>query len=179
MRIFTRNVLKRNVEIVSCSAYRYINVPLLPRIKQSPYLACNCPVAEYSSVCSMAIFKYPSKLPNTPRYSIPEFNFTRIGRPNIDFKKSDGVFDFFGGAVVPLISLAMVVVVIASVPIGSVVVLVTVFDIDDTSLVVVDMMALSNYVKGSNKLFTGTIDLLLLHTAHHDPSGDNLNSSDV
>ena len=59
-------------------------------MKQSPYLAFNCPSNPYSSVCSMAMFKYPSRQANTPRYSIPEFNLTRTGRPRTDFKKSDG-----------------------------------------------------------------------------------------
>lgn len=127
MRLFDRNT------IFHTHIYIYIHVPLLPRIKQSPYLACNCPVVEYSSVCSMAIFKYPSKLPNTPRYSIPEFNFTRIGRPNIDFKKSDGVFDFLAAAVVAL------VIVGSDVESSVVSAVATAFGTDDASLVV-DMM---------------------------------------
>ena len=40
-------------------------LPLLPRIKQSPYFDFNCP-STYSSVCSIAIFIYPSKQANTP-----------------------------------------------------------------------------------------------------------------
>lgn len=59
-------------------------------MKQSPYLAFSCPSNPNSSVCSMAMFKYPSKHANTPRYSTPEFNLTRTGRPNTDFRKSDG-----------------------------------------------------------------------------------------
>jgi hypothetical protein len=53
-------------------------------------LALSWPSSPYSSVCSIAIFRYPSKQASTPRYSTPEFNFTRTGRPNTDFKKSEG-----------------------------------------------------------------------------------------
>jgi hypothetical protein len=44
----------------------------------------------YSSVCSMAIFMYPSRHTKTPRYSVPELSLTRIGRPSTDLRKSDG-----------------------------------------------------------------------------------------
>ena len=37
---------------------------------------------------------YPSRQASTPRYSVPEFSFTFTGRPRIDFRKSDGDFDF-------------------------------------------------------------------------------------
>jgi hypothetical protein len=68
-------------------------LPLFPRIMQSPYLALSWPFSN-SSVCSMAMFKYPSRQARTPRYSIPELSFTRTGLPITDFKKSDG--DLFG-----------------------------------------------------------------------------------
>lgn len=38
---------------------------LFPRIKASPYLSFNCPLT-YSSVCSSAMFMYPSIQANTP-----------------------------------------------------------------------------------------------------------------
>lgn len=38
----------------------------------------------------MAMLRYPSKQASTPRYSIPEFNFTLTGLPSTDFRKSDG-----------------------------------------------------------------------------------------
>ena len=59
-------------------------------MKQSPYFAFSWPSRPNSSVCSIAIFKYPSRHASTPRYSIPEFSFTRTGRPRTDFKKSEG-----------------------------------------------------------------------------------------
>ena len=40
-------------------------LPLFPLIKASPYLFFNCPFT-YSSVCSKAIFMYPSKQTKTP-----------------------------------------------------------------------------------------------------------------
>jgi len=36
------------------------------------------------------MLRYPSKQASTPRYSIPEFNFTLTGLPSTDFRKSDG-----------------------------------------------------------------------------------------
>lgn len=41
------------------------NVPLFPLIKQSPYLFFSCPLT-YSSVCSIAMFIYPSKHAKIP-----------------------------------------------------------------------------------------------------------------
>ena len=67
------------------------NLPLLPRIKQSPYLARNCPSMLYSSVCSIAMFINPSRQARIPRYSIPELSFTRTGRPSTDLRKSLGL----------------------------------------------------------------------------------------
>jgi hypothetical protein len=63
---------------------------LFPRIKQSPYVAFSWPSNPYSCVCSIAIFKYPSRHAKTPLYSIPEFSFTIAGFPRTLFKKSDG-----------------------------------------------------------------------------------------
>ena len=67
------------------------NSPLLPRIKQSPYLFLSCP-STYSSVCSSAKFINPSKQANTPWYVIPELSFTITGRPTILLTKSFGVY---------------------------------------------------------------------------------------
>jgi hypothetical protein len=89
----------------------------------------------------MAIFKYPSKLPNIPRYSIPEFNFTRIGRPNIDFKKSDGVFDFCccGGLVV-VVALTLSDKTVLVIVVLSVVLVPAMLASDDVGSIVVDMI---------------------------------------
>lgn len=43
-------------------------LPLFPRINASPYLFFNCPFT-YSSVCSRAIFIYPSRHARTPEDS--------------------------------------------------------------------------------------------------------------
>jgi hypothetical protein len=103
----------------------------------------------------MAIFKYPSKLPNIPRYSIPEFNFTRIGRPNIDFKKSDGVFDFCccGGLAVVVVALTLSVVTVLLA-----MVVPTMLASDDVESFVVDMTLSSVAAAGS----MGTVVLLIL-----------------
>lgn len=42
-----------------------IKLPLFPRIKASPYLFLSCPLT-YSSVCSIAMFMYPSKHAKIP-----------------------------------------------------------------------------------------------------------------
>ena len=39
---------------------------LLPLMKQSPYLFLSCPSWLYSSVCSIAMFMYPSRQARTP-----------------------------------------------------------------------------------------------------------------
>lgn len=41
-------------------------IPLFPRMKASPYFCFNCPLT-YSSVCSKAMFRYPSRQARTPR----------------------------------------------------------------------------------------------------------------
>jgi len=51
--------------------HRKKNLPLFPRIKQSPYLALSCPCT-YSSVCSMAMFIKLSKQASTPCIGVGE-----------------------------------------------------------------------------------------------------------
>lgn len=91
--------MRKREERKICLLWWGVHAPLFPRMKQSPKRALSCP-SEYSSVCSMAMFKYPSKQANTPRYSTPEFSLTRMGRPMTDFKKSEG--DRLGCVVVPV-----------------------------------------------------------------------------
>lgn len=76
---------------------------LLPRIKQSPSWAFRTPFS-YSSVCSMATFKNPSKQARTPRYSTPVFSLITTGRPTMDLRNALG-FLVGAAAVVELIGL--------------------------------------------------------------------------
>ena len=46
------------------------SLPLLPRMKQSPYFSLSRP-SEYSSVCSIAMFINPSRQANTPESTTP------------------------------------------------------------------------------------------------------------
>ena len=62
---------------------------LLPRIKQSPSFALSSPFW-YSSVCSIATFKYPSRQARIPRYSTPWFNLMMTALPSTLFKNSLG-----------------------------------------------------------------------------------------
>lgn len=48
--------------------HRKEELPLFPRINASPYLFFNCPFT-YSSVCSRAMFIYPSRQARTPEES--------------------------------------------------------------------------------------------------------------
>jgi hypothetical protein len=77
-----------------------MNRTLFPRMKQSPYVAVISPSRPYSLVCSIAMFKKPSRLASTPLYVIPLLSFTTAGRPSTDFRKSDGDRLFFVDAVV-------------------------------------------------------------------------------
>ena len=64
---------------------------LLPRMKQSPYLAFIRP-STYSSLCSMAMFMNPSRQESMPLYCTPLFNCTITGLPITLRKKSLGFF---------------------------------------------------------------------------------------
>jgi hypothetical protein len=66
-------------------------LPLLPRMKQSPYRFFKCP-STYSSVCSIAMFMNPSRQARTPLYVTPELSFTITGLPITCFRKSVGFF---------------------------------------------------------------------------------------
>lgn len=63
---------------------------LFPRMKASPYRALSSPPTT-SSVCSSAMFMYPSRQTSTPRYSTPELSLTTTGRPVTVERKSAGV----------------------------------------------------------------------------------------
>jgi hypothetical protein len=80
------SIIKVTVWIKPCLP---MHSPLFPRMKQSPYLAFSWPFT-YSSVCSMAIFRYPSKHAKTPRYSVPEFKRTLTDLPSTALRKSEG-----------------------------------------------------------------------------------------
>lgn len=51
-----------------------------------------------SSVCSMAILRYPSRQARMPLYSCPELSLTLTGLPMTDLRKSEG--DLLGISVV-------------------------------------------------------------------------------
>ena len=55
---------------------------LLPRMKQSPYLALSCP-STYSSVCSIAMFMYPSRQARTPAHYICQLSIIGCGMPKL------------------------------------------------------------------------------------------------
>ena len=56
---------------------------LLPRMKQSPYLALSCP-STYSSVCSIAMFMYPSRQARTPaHYILCQLSIIGCGMPKL------------------------------------------------------------------------------------------------
>jgi hypothetical protein len=65
------------------------NTPLLPLMKQSPYLFFSCPFT-YSSVCSIAMFMKPSSPANTPVNA-------QQRQHNHTFKRNSGEFGRNGG----------------------------------------------------------------------------------
>lgn len=63
-----------------------IQKTLFPRINASPYLFFNCPLT-YSSVCSSAMFIYPSKQARTPKINRKSI-FVRIYNIKIQYLKT-------------------------------------------------------------------------------------------